>query len=553
MKFARCPSRNWGFTLVESVISILLVGLTLFAAVNLLGMSRSGERGTSINAQACALADELMAEILEQDYIDASVRESYYDGVGASGSVMLATGGEGFGPGGTEAATGDRSLFDDVDDYNGWSASPPQDKDGSVRAELSGWSRSVVIERLAVDAKTVSPAQDFGLRRVTVVVSHNGAERCRRIGLKSLGLPPTQACCLPDTSCVDVPTDVCGGLSGTAQGWDTLCGYVTCQPPVTVLMVVQDPASLSAQETDRKTLIESWGYAVNLINDSKPQIDYFSAASQADVAYVSEQVDDTQLASKLVTPNIGVVLEKWELTDEFFLSDDQILKNQTDLRVDDNTHYITANLSLSESPILSSIQPTWMLSGNIAPDQQTLGSMTDGGSGYGKALVVVESGDNLISGQTASGRRVKLPWGGTGLDIGQLNPDGESILQRSLLWAGGKDLVCGDSICVSGEDPCTCPTDCGAPDASEVPNLTCQDGLNNDCDGFTDCMDPNCGADPACLLPSCGNTTCEVGEDCNSCIDCAGKSNGPALGRFCCGDGIAQTAEGDGTICDGNY
>jgi len=48
------------------------------------------------------------------------------------------------------------------------------------------------------------------------------------------------------------------------------------------------------------------------------------------------------------------------------------------------------------------------------------------------------------------------------------------------------------------------------------------------------------------------NGICETGEDCDSCDDCAGKSNGPPSGRFCCGNGVNEPAEGDGTICDGN-
>ena len=36
-----------------------------------------------------------------------------------------------------------------------------------------------------------------------------------------------------------------------------------------------------------------------------------------------------------------------------------------------------------------------------------------------------------------------------------------------------------------------------APDASEVANLTCQDGLDNDCDGASDCDDTDCAEDDA--------------------------------------------------------
>lgn len=53
---------------------------------------------------------------------------------------------------------------------------------------------------------------------------------------------------------------------------------------------------------------------------------------------------------------------------------------------------------------------------------------------------------------------------------------------------------------------------------------------------------------------SCNNNgICDPGEDCETCDDCEGKQNGPPAGRFCCGNGIVEEAEGDGTICDGNY
>jgi len=46
---------------------------------------------------------------------------------------------------------------------------------------------------------------------------------------------------------------------------------------------------------------------------------------------------------------------------------------------------------------------------------------------------------------------------------------------------------------------------------------------------------------------------CESGEDCTNCGDCDGRTGGRKSLRFCCGDGTAQSAEGNGSICDGNY
>ena len=140
-------------------------------------------------------------------------------------------------------------------------------------------------------------------------------------------------------------------------------------------------------------------------------------------------------------------------------------------------------------------------------------------------------------------------------------------------WSGspqnGTCNTVGGGVCTDGDgdgygDPgdASCPngaqTDCDDtlasvnPGASEGPegDPTCSDGLDNNCNGDTD------AADAACQPPaSCDNDgVCEVGEDCNNCSnDCAGVTGGKPANRYCCGNGIQESAEGDGTICDGNF
>jgi hypothetical protein len=139
--------------------------------------------------------------------------------------------------------------------------------------------------------------------------------------------------------------------------------------------------------------------------------------------------------------------------------------------------------------------------------------------------------------------------------------------------------VCPDGNCDPGEDQCNCPQDCGTPPTNEVPNSTCQDGEDNDCDTYTDCDDADCATDPACICndngtcesgedcyncpgdcvsgggsPGCGNGTCEPGEDCNSCpADCRAKTGGKPSLRYCCdgdlpGCGNPKCSE-DGWLC----
>jgi hypothetical protein len=108
---------------------------------------------------------------------------------------------------------------------------------------------------------------------------------------------------------------------------------------------------------------------------------------------------------------------------------------------------------------------------------------------------------------------------------------------------------CGDLTCDPGEDQCNCPSDCGTPPATET---NCTDGIDNDCGGGTDCDDTDCDTDPACASACDNDGVCESGEDCNNCPnDCDSQTTGPPNNRYCCGNGILEGPEGDGR-CDGN-
>ncbi len=99
--------------------------------------------------------------------------------------------------------------------------------------------------------------------------------------------------------------------------------------------------------------------------------------------------------------------------------------------------------------------------------------------------------------------------------------------------------VCGDAFCDPGEDQCNCAVDCGAPPATET---SCTDGTDNDCDGFTDCNDTDCAADPACAVPFCGDAFCDPGEDqCNCAVDCGAP---PPTETNC--------TDGEDNDCDGS-
>lgn len=115
---------------------------------------------------------------------------------------------------------------------------------------------------------------------------------------------------------------------------------------------------------------------------------------------------------------------------------------------------------------------------------------------------------------------------------------------------GGTTPVCGDATCNGTETQCSCPGDCGAAPATET---SCTDGISNDCDGTIDCADSDCVGNAACVSVCDADGTCEGDEDCTNCSsDCASVTGGQPSKRYCCGDGVQQSAETT-AICDGNF
>ena len=138
-------------------MSIAIVGGLLVAALNTVGAAKMTQTRMGRQTIGKLLAQDLLAEILQQAYEDPALAE---------GS---------FGLGADEAATGNRSLYDDVDDYHGWTASPPQEKDGTELSQFDGWLRSVVVEWVA-PADLAPVGTDTRAKQITVTVAHNGEQ-----------------------------------------------------------------------------------------------------------------------------------------------------------------------------------------------------------------------------------------------------------------------------------------------------------------------------------------------------------------------------------------
>lgn len=146
--------RSAGFSMVEVVVAIVIVGLMYVAAINTLGATRVGHYKIARQQRALLLAHGLMAEITQHPY---------WDRVNKAG----------LGPAADETVPGDRSLYDDVDDYNGWSMSPPEAKDGTPLVGYDDWRREVDI--VWVDPSSLSEVgSESGVKRITVTVQERG-------------------------------------------------------------------------------------------------------------------------------------------------------------------------------------------------------------------------------------------------------------------------------------------------------------------------------------------------------------------------------------------
>ncbi|QDU57437.1 type IV pilus modification PilV family protein [Aeoliella mucimassa] len=146
-----------GTSLAEVVIATLLVGVLLIAALESAGSAALGTRNRASNVKSTLLAQELLAEVMSMPYQDPDPRANITFGLEAD---------ELSGP-------SERANFDDIDDYDGWSESPPTTRAGIPLDGYSGWQRSVVVVKhmYSHPATTLADGElDDGLRSITVNV-----------------------------------------------------------------------------------------------------------------------------------------------------------------------------------------------------------------------------------------------------------------------------------------------------------------------------------------------------------------------------------------------
>jgi MSHA pilin protein MshD len=121
-----------GFTLIEMIIAIVVLGVGLAGVLAAYMNSVRGSADALVTKQLVAVAEMMMEEILLKPYAPPPGSTV----PGATGA-LIACGGPG--------SAADRSGYDEVSDYNGYRTSSACGADGAPVTGLEGYAVSVVV------------------------------------------------------------------------------------------------------------------------------------------------------------------------------------------------------------------------------------------------------------------------------------------------------------------------------------------------------------------------------------------------------------------------
>lgn len=157
-----------GFSLIEVTISSLLVGTLLVASTRSVGLSVLSQCKMADFAKATWMADALVGEMHQQSYMEPATTIS---------PITRESGESG----------GSRANWDDFDDYDGLSESPPQNKDGTTIANLTGWQRTVAVQWVTLNDINSTSVIETGVKKAVITVKLNGTTIITRFIIRTKG------------------------------------------------------------------------------------------------------------------------------------------------------------------------------------------------------------------------------------------------------------------------------------------------------------------------------------------------------------------------------
>ena len=150
---------NRGFTYIEILMAIVILAFALIPLLSQFYIGFHGNITSELTTQAIDLANDLMEEIKSKRFDENIFPDDPVE------PALL-----GIDPG---EILSNRRTFDDIDDYNNWSKSPPETIDGIVLNEFSDFTRSVNIEYVTMVSNTWQASSTMTYyKKIVVKVSH---------------------------------------------------------------------------------------------------------------------------------------------------------------------------------------------------------------------------------------------------------------------------------------------------------------------------------------------------------------------------------------------
>lgn len=146
-----------GITLIELVLAIVIVSIALGAIIQSWSFAMAGSANPLLQHKSLKLAQMYSDEILSKRFDETTPLGG---GLATSISCPVSSG--------IDTGESSRNLFDDVDDYQNLSESPPQDINGNNLSTYGGYQVSINISCISGEFGIVSSNH---IKRIDVTVT----------------------------------------------------------------------------------------------------------------------------------------------------------------------------------------------------------------------------------------------------------------------------------------------------------------------------------------------------------------------------------------------
>jgi MSHA pilin protein MshD len=176
--------RQRGFTLVELVVAMVVIGLTISALLPLLGMIRYSADPVLVK-QSVSIAESLMDEVRLAAFTWCDPADTNFSGASSAGTCASVP--EVLGP-----ETGNSRPYDNVNDYNVYCTAPMNpitDVTGVSPIPFTGYSAKICVTPYAIDLNSTSDISTAAALKIEVEVSKAGTDTVTLTGWRTRYAP----------------------------------------------------------------------------------------------------------------------------------------------------------------------------------------------------------------------------------------------------------------------------------------------------------------------------------------------------------------------------